>query len=72
MFQEFPKALYFGGRCTPEDLDEEGVFTNEVTVQDAQEEAARNAEGYYMLGQAPEGAPTEPPKRRGQPRKVQD
>ena len=45
MFQEFPKALYKDGQ-------EGGEL---AVVQDAEQEAAKRAEGFAMIGEAPEG-----------------
>lgn len=45
MFQEFPKALYKDGQ-------EGGEL---AVVQDAEQEAAKRAEGFAMIGEAAEG-----------------
>ena len=60
MFIEYPKALYKDGIGS---IFEELPY---VVVNDADEEAAQNAEGWYEIGKAPE-----PAKRRGRPPKVE-
>lgn len=66
MFHEYPKALYLGGVASS--LEE----TEHVTVHSAEEEAEQNAQGWYVVGTAPDDAApadAEAPKRRGRPRK---
>lgn len=71
---EYPKALYMGG------VADSYVETPYVVVNNAEEEAAKNAEGWFQIGKAPvaepvaeatEEAPAEAPKRRGRPPKAE-
>lgn len=74
MFIEYPKALYMGG------VADSYVETPYVVVNSAEEEAAKNAEGWFQIGKAPVAEPVaeapaevqeEAPKRRGRPPKAE-
>lgn len=71
---EYPKALYMGG------VADSYVETPYVVVNSAEEEAAKNAEGWFQIGKAPVAEPVseapaeateEAPKRRGRPPKAE-